>query len=289
LGFRAKKQIGFLSTRVDLQMRHLAAATLNGYRPRDFVADMNAPILIEVCASSVESALAAQAGGAARVELCSVLIEGGLTPSPALIELAREKLRIGLHVLIRPRGGDFCYNDTEFDVMKRDIAFCQRAGADGIVIGVLRPDGSVDMKQMRELIDAALPMKVTFHRAFDMAADAYRALDDVLALRVERLLTSGQRASAMEGRELIAQLVRRAGDGLIIMPGAGINEGNIRELIAAAGAREYHLSGQKKVASRMVHRNPHVFMGVPGQPEYEIAVTDAEKIRRVVQAANEHA
>ena len=172
--------------------------------------------------------------------------------------------------------------------MKRDIAFCQRAGTDGVVMGMLQPDGNVDTARMRELIDAARPMKVTLHRAFDMAADAFRALDEVLALGVERLLTSGQRGSAMEGQELIAELVSRAGDRLIVMPGAGINDGNIRELIAATGAREYHLSGQKKIGSRMVYRNPHVFMGVPGLPEYEIGVTDTEKIRRVLQAANEH-
>jgi copper homeostasis protein len=250
---------------------------------------MTTPVLIEVCANSLESALAAQAGGAARVELCSALMEGGLTPSPAVIELARERLRIGLHVLVRPRGGDFCYDDSEIAVMKRDIAFCQRAGAEGVVIGVLEPDGSVDVARMRELMAAARPMSVTFHRAFDMAADAFRALDDVLALGVERLLTSGQRSNAMDGRELIGELVRRAGHGLSVMPGAGVNEGNLRELMAATGAGEYHLSGQKKVGSRMTYRNPHVFMGVPGLPEYETGVTDAEKIRRVVQAANRRA
>jgi copper homeostasis protein len=237
----------------------------------------------------VASTLPAQAGGASRVELCSALIEGGLTPSAAVIELARERLHIGLHVLIRSRGGDFCYDDTEFEVMKRDISFCKRAGADGVVLGVLQPGGSLDVARMRELISAARPMSVTFHRAFDMAVEAFRALDDVLALGVERLLTSGQRGSAMEGRELIAELVRRAGNRLSVMPGAGIHDGNIRELIAATGAREYHLSGQKKIGRRMTYRNPHVFMGVPGLPEYEIGVTDAEKIRRVVQAANQGA
>ena len=248
---------------------------------------LRTPVLIEVCANSLESALAAQAGGASRVELCSSLIEGGLTPSPSVIDLAREQLRIGHHVLVRPRGGDFCYDDTEFAVMKRDISFCKRAGADGVVIGILQPDGSVDLARMRELVAEARPMKVTFHRAFDMAADAFRALDEVLALGVERLLTSGQRSSVMEGRGLIGELVRRAGRGLTIMPGAGVNDGNIRELMAATGAREYHLSGQKKIGSRMTYRNPHVFMGVPGLPEYEIGVTDAAQIRRVVEAANQ--
>ena len=254
-------------------------------------ATIDHPILIEVCANSVASALAAQAGGAARVELCSALVEGGITPSAAAIEVAREQLHIKLHVLIRPRGGDFCYDDTEFSVMQRDIAFCKQAGVDGIVIGVLRADGSVEVERLRELIAVARPMTVTFHRAFDMAADAFRSLDDILALGAERLLTSGQRGSAVEGKDLIAELVRRAGELLIVMPGAGVNEGNIRELIAATGANEYHLSGQKRIASRMVYRNPHVFMGVPGLPEYEyeIGVTDAEKIRRVVEAASEPA
>ena len=249
-------------------------------------AAMRTPILIEVCANSVASALAGQAGGAARVELCAALIEGGLTPSPAALEIAREKLRIQLNVLIRPRGGDFCYDDLEFAAMLRDITFCKRVGVDGVVIGILHPDGAVDVARTRELVAAARPMSVTFHRAFDMAADPFRALDDVLSLGVERLLTSGQRGSAVQGKELISELVRRAGDRLIVMPGAGISDGNIRELIAATGAREYHLSGQKKLDSRMVCRNPHVFMGVPGLPEYEIGVTDEENIRRVVQAAN---
>lgn len=246
---------------------------------------MPSPILIEVCANSIASALAGERGGAARVELCAALIEGGITPSPAVIEMAREKLRIELNVLIRPRGGDFCYDETEFTLMLRDIAFCKRTGVDGVAIGMLHPDGNVDLERMRDLIAAARPMSVTFHRAFDMAVDPFRALDDVLSLGTDRLLTSGQRGSALQGKELIAELVRRAGDRLVIMPGAGINEGNIRELIPATGAREYHLSGQKKINSRMEYRNPHVFMGVPGLPEYEIGVTDEERIRRVVQAA----
>jgi len=250
---------------------------------------MDSPIRIEVCANSIASALAAQTGGAARVELCAALAEGGITPSAAAVELARERLQIPLHVLIRPRGGDFCYDDTEFAVMLYDIACCRRMRADGVVLGILQPDGAVDQARTRELTAAARPMKVTFHRAFDMAADPLRALDDLLELGVERLLTSGQRGSAVEGKALIAELVRRSGDRLIVMPGAGVKEDNITDLIAATGAREFHLSGQKRIPSRMEFRNPHVFMGVPGLPEYEIGVTDAEKIRRVVQAAGEWA
>ena len=246
---------------------------------------MNQSILIEVCANSVASAVAAQAGGAGRVELCCALAEGGLTPSPAVIELARAKLHIALHVLVRPRGGDFCYDDLEFAVLLRDIEFCKRGRADGVVIGILHPDGSVDVERTQALVQAARPLTVTFHRAFDMAADPFRALDDLLALGVERLLTSGLRESAMQGRELIGELVRRSAGRLTVMPGAGVNEGNIGELIAATGACEYHLSGQKLIESRMTYRNPHVFMGVPGRPEYETGVTDEAKIRRVVEAA----
>lgn len=247
---------------------------------------MASPILIEVCANSIASALAGQSGGAARIELCSALSEGGITPSAATIEQAREQLQIPLHVLIRPRSGDFCYDQCEFATMLRDIEFCKRAGVNGIVIGMLQPDGAVERDRMNALIAAARPMAVTFHRAFDMAADAFRALDDVLSLGVERLLTSGQRGSAVQGKGLIAELVRRAGDRLVVMPGAGIHDGNIQDLIRTTGAAEYHLSGQKKIESRMVYRNPHVFMGVPGLPEYELGVTDVEKIRRVVQAAS---
>ena len=250
---------------------------------------MRTPVLVEACANSLTSALAAQAGGAARVELCSALIEGGVTPSAAVIELARQRLDIKVNVLVRPRGGDFCYDDTEVAVMTRDIEFCRRAGVDGVVIGILTPDGSVDVQRTGALVAAARPMQVTFHRAFDMAADADHALGDVLALGVERLLTSGQRGSAFEGRGLIANLVRRAGARLVVMPGAGIHEGNVRKLIDTTGVREVHLSGQSKIASRMIYRNPHVFMGVPGLPEYEIGVTDAGKIRRVVEAANQPA
>jgi copper homeostasis protein len=245
----------------------------------------NPALCIEVCANSIASALAGQSGGADRIELCSALAEGGLTPSAATIEIAREKLGIGLNVLVRPRGGDFCYDEHEFAAMKRDIEFCKQAGVDGVVVGILLPDGAIDCHRTRELIATARPMSVTFHRAFDMASDPFRALDDILKLGADRLLTSGQQAGAVAGKDLIAQLVRRAGERLIVMPGAGVNENNIRELITATGAREFHLSGQTRIPSRMNFRNPNVHMGVPGMPEYEIGVTDAAKIRRVVEAA----
>lgn len=242
------------------------------------------PIQIEVCANSHESAMAAQAGGAARVELCSALIEGGITPSAGVIEQVRRNLKIPLNVIIRPRGGDFCYSREEFDVMKRDILMAQTLGADGVVIGILTPEGTIDLERCAMLVELARPLSVTFHRAFDMAGDLFQALEDVLALGVERLLTSGGRQTAMEGAATIATLAQRAGDRLIIMPGSGVKPENLVELIRKTKAREYHLSGQKKIDSRMIYRNPAINMGgVPGVPEYEIGVTDVEIIRRVVR------
>ena len=167
------------------------------------------------------------------VELCADLLEGGITPSAGTIALARERLDIRLHVIIRPRGGDFCYSETEFAVMLRDIATAKALGADGVVIGVLQPDGAIDAARTAALIAAARPMRVTFHRAFDVTRDPFEALETLIALGVERVLTSGQEASALEGADLIAELVRRAGERIIVMPGGGIRERNVQKILAA--------------------------------------------------------
>jgi len=251
---------------------------------------MATPILIEVCANSYESALAAQLGGAQRVELCADLVEGGITPSAGMIERVRRDLRIPFNVLIRPRGGDFCYSEAEFDIMKRDILAAQSLGADGVVIGILKPDGTIDVERCSVLVDLARPLSITFHRAFDMSRDLFRAFDDVLKLGVDRLLTSGGRQTAMDGAEVISQLVRQAGEGLILMPGSGIKPDNITTLIQKTRAREFHLSGQKKIGSVMTYKNPLINMGgVPGVPEYEIGVTDADVIRKTVSLAEAEA
>src|SRR5438445_9519302 len=152
----------------------------------------NGKTIIAVCVDSVESAMAAEAGGAERVELCDNLMEGGTTPSAGAVAAARKKLEIKFHVIIRPRGGDFCYSDVEFEVMKRDVEFAKQLGADGIVIGILLPDGAIDVTRTRELIDIARPMSVTFHRAFDMTRDAFAALETLIDLGIDRILTSGQ-------------------------------------------------------------------------------------------------
>ncbi len=244
--------------------------------------------LVEACVDSVEAAVAAQSAGAQRVELCADLLEGGCTPSAGTIQLARERLTIKLHVIIRPRGGDFCYSDAEFEVMKRDIAFCKQAGVDGVVIGILRPDGTVDRERTAELISLARPLSVTFHRAFDMTADPFSALETLIELGVDRILTTGQEASTLEGLDLIVELVRRAGERVIVMPGipGGISERNLRRILDATGIREMHTYVGAAVESGMRYRNPRVFMGGELRPpEYLLSVTDADRLAALVRAA----
>jgi len=236
-------------------------------------------LVIEVCVDSVESAMAAQEGGADRVELCDNLMEGGTTPSAGAIAIARARLKIGLQVIIRPRGGDFCYSDVEFDIMKRDVEISRQLGADGVVIGILSPDGTVDIARNRELIDLARPLNVTFHRAFDMTRDPFEALENIVGLGCDRLLTSGQEPSVVEGLDLIAELVRRAGERIIVMPGGG-TERNLPKVVAAAGVREVHVTGFRTVESSMRYRNPRVHMGGELRPpEYSRSIVDPARIR----------
>jgi copper homeostasis protein len=211
-------------------------------------------LLLEVAANSVASACAAQAGGAGRVELCAALELGGLTPSQATIALARERLRIPLYVLIRPRAGDFLYDEPECEAMRRDIETCAALGCDGVVLGVLDADGDVDVARCRALMAAAGGMGVTFHRAFDLARDPRRALETIAALGCERVLTSGGQASAMEGAALIRALVAQAAGRVSVMPGAGVDAGNLAALAAATGASEFHASAKRQLPSGMRHR-----------------------------------
>lgn len=238
----------------------------------------NTPVRIEVCIDSVDSALAAQQGGADRVELCDNLLEGGTTPSAGTIAVARKHLSIGLQVMIRPRGGDFCYSDVEFEIMQRDIAVAKQLGADGVVFGLLLPDGAVDVERTRALVELARPLNVTFHRAFDMTSDPFQALEDLIGIGVDRILTSGQEPSVLEGLDMIAELVRRAGDRVIIMPGGG-SERNIKKIVAQSGVREVHVASTQPIDSQMRYRNPRVFMGGELRPpEYTRYVTDAARI-----------
>jgi copper homeostasis protein len=242
-------------------------------------------IVLEICIDSVEAAIASQEGGADRVELCDNLVEGGTTPSAGTIALARKNIDLDLNVIIRPRGGDFFYSDVEFEVMKYDIERAKQLGANGVVIGLLDEDGSVDVARTAELVELARPLSVTFHRAFDMARDPYEALDDLIELGIDRVLTSGQENSVLEGLDLITDLVRQAGDRIIIMPGGGITERNINKIVTRSGVKEVHMVGTVSVDSPMRYRNPHVFMGGElRSPEFSRLVTDANRVRVFVRA-----
>ena len=244
-----------------------------------------ANIILEACVANIESAIAAERAGADRIELCNVLGAGGITPSSGLIELVRKKISIPLHVLIRPREGDFLYSDDEFEIMKRDIALCKQLGADGIVTGLLKENGSVDTIRCRELMTVAAPMSVTFHRAFDLAADGFTALEEIIQLGFQRILTSGQRASAVHGASLISGLISQANGRIIIMPGGGITEKNISQLRKISGAAEFHLSARTWKESRMLYRNEFVIMSGETVDEYSYDVLDEDRFRKVRENA----
>jgi copper homeostasis protein len=244
----------------------------------------HSPILIEVCVDSVASATAAVCGGAARVELCGSLLEGGITPSAGLIEATRAAVSADVHVMIRPRGGDFRYEAEEFETMRRDIKIAQRLGANGIVFGILDINGNVDIARTRQLVDEARPLSVTFHRAFDMTANLFRALDDVRTSNVDRVLTSGGEPACLQGVETIRELVAKAGDRIIIMPGSGIKPENARSLVESTGVREIHVGLRSAIDSPMRHRNLRISMGPLEGREYQRLVVLEEQVSRLRSA-----
>ena len=245
-------------------------------------------VIFEVCLDSVEACRAAEDGGADRVELCSALLEGGLTPSCGMLKQARKAISLKIMVMIRPRGGDFCYSSAEFEVMKSDLEMIKSAGADGAVFGLLNPDGTVDRNRTAELIRLARPLPVTFHRAFDMTCDPFTALDTLIELGVERILTSGQEPSVLEGLPLLKQLIAHASDRIIIMPGGSIRACNIAHIVAATGAREFHFACFEEEESRMRYRNQRVYMGgVLRPPEYSRVVVRPAAVRNLITAARE--
>lgn len=241
---------------------------------------------LEICANSVVSCLAAQEGGAYRVELCAGIPEGGTTPSYGDIALASELLDIQLHVIIRPRGGDFLYSELEHEIMLKDIEIARELGANGVVFGCLTAEGDVDMEQTRELIEASYGMSVTFHRAFDMCRDPFKSLEDIISLGCDTILTSGQMPKAEQGIELIKQLVEKAGDRIEIMPGSGINAENIATIAEGTGAQVFHLSAREPIESEMTFRNPNLKMGGTEIVinEYEQMVTSAELVNKTREA-----
>ena len=236
----------------------------------------------EICANSVASCIAAQKGGANRVELCAGIPEGGTTPSYGMIRNARKSISIALNVIIRPRGGDFLYSESEIEEMLYDIKVAKELGADGLVFGCLLPDGTVDKANMARLMEAAGDTPVTFHRAFDHSSDPMQALEDIIELGCARILTSGCRPTALEGAELLAKMVEKADDRIIIMPGCGVKESNIAEIARLSGAREFHFSAREPVESGMVFRNPEVAMGSEDDP-YGTVQTTARRVAATIE------
>ncbi|MEG2478917.1 MAG: copper homeostasis protein CutC [Mucinivorans sp.] len=240
--------------------------------------------IIEVCANSAESCVEAQKGGAYRVELCAGIPEGGTTPSIGEIKVAREFTNLKINVIIRPRGGDFLYSPLEIKTMKYDINAAKNAGADGVVFGCLDCNGDIDMAMCKELMECSTGMSTTFHRAFDVCRDPFIALEQIISLGFDRILTSGQKSDATQGAQLIAKLIQLSSGRIIIMPGCGVNETNIALLKDKTGANEFHMSARKSIDSKMIYRNEEVSMGgTVCISEFSREVTSAERVANSIQ------
>ncbi|MGI6047271.1 MAG: copper homeostasis protein CutC [Petrimonas sp.] len=241
---------------------------------------------LEICANSVQSCVEAQKGGAYRVELCAGIPEGGTTPSYGDIAMARELMKeTKLNVIIRPRGGDFLYTELEHKTMLKDIEICRKLRVDGVVIGCLTAEGDIDMPRCKELVEAAGEMNVTFHRAFDMCRDPFESLEKIVSLGCEIILTSGQQPKAEQGIPLIKKLVEQAADRIVIMPGSGVNAGNIAKIAKETGAVQFHLSARKSYESNMKYRNPDLKMGGTNVVinEYGQDITCSETVKETIK------
>jgi copper homeostasis protein len=246
-------------------------------------------IKLEVCANSVQSAVAAQNGGASRIELCDNLHEGGSTPSYGQIKVARNLLRIPLKVLLRPRTGDFLYTEHEFEVIKADLEYCGAEGCDAVVTGILNADGTVDKERCAQLVQMAkcVGMSTTFHRAFDLCADLNQAMEDIIELGFDCILTSGGKTTAIEGASKIAQLIQKAEGRICIMPGGGVSEYNVADLVHYTGATEIHSSARVRRKSAMAYQNKSIMVGSAFLDEYELDETDTERVKSILFKANE--
>ncbi|KAG8228174.1 hypothetical protein J437_LFUL014409 [Ladona fulva] len=239
---------------------------------------------MEVCVDCVESAVNAGKGGASRIELCSALSEGGLTPTVGLLRRVKSLVKIPVFVMIRPRRGDFCYSNDEVEVLYEDIRLLKDNSADGFVFGSLTPEGAIDRAICEKLISLASPLPCTFHRAFDLACDPIQSLDTIIEIGFHRLLTSGQAKSAESGAMLIKKLIDQANGKISIMPGAGITAENLEKILILTCAREFHASARKAVQSKMIHVNETCKMGGKCD-EYELLVTDVYTVKTMVETA----
>jgi len=241
-------------------------------------------MILEICTDSIESAIAAQRGGAQRVELCSDLLEGGVTPSAGLITLVRERVGIDLYVMIRPRGGDFCYSEPEFEAMEKDIRQARDMGADGVIFGILDEHARVDVRRTRCLVELAHPLPVTFHRAIDMTPDLETALEDVIATGARRVLTSGGAAKVTDGVTAVARMVEAAGERIRVMAGGGITSETILGVAEETGAAEFHASLRTARPSPVEFRRQDVQMGEIRDREYVRYVVEEDNVRSLAQA-----
>lgn len=242
---------------------------------------------IEVVVYNIESALKAQEGGADRIELCDNPTEGGTTPSFGIIESVRQNISMDLYVMIRPRGGDFVYSNYEFHTMKRDIHQCQKISVDGVVFGILNEDGTIDKKRCKTLIDIARPLKVTCHRAFDRSRDPFEALEDCIEVGFDRILTSGRQPQALAGVDLIGELIKKADGRIAIMPGSGVNENTVEEIVRKSGAKEIHFSATAFRESGMKFRNQQIDgMGSDNGSDFKLRTVDPERVREMRRLAS---
>jgi copper homeostasis protein len=245
---------------------------------------MAKPITVEVCVDSVASAISAQRGGAQRVELCSDLLEGGVTPSLGLLSVVRSRVSIPVHPIIRPRPGDFCYSDAEFEIMGRDIELAKSQGANGVVLGILQTSGRVDVERTRSLVELARPLLVTFHRAFDICADLLEALEDVCATGAERLLTSGGELECVQGVDMLARLVQAANGRIKIMAGGRIGISNAALIIERAGVSEIHVGLATPVNRSAAHQNVRRLSLGKADSEFQPTEVLEESVRDLIRA-----
>jgi len=243
--------------------------------------------VLEICIDSVESAIAAESGGAQQVELCSALVEGGLTPSLGLIRAVRSRIGIGLHIMIRPRSGDFVYSAEEFAIMRDDIAIAKKAEADGVVLGVLSAGDEVDVDRTRALVEFARPMEVTFHRAIDMTHDIFAALEDVIHTGADRILTSGAQPTAMGGRHTLEKLVRNANRRVRIMAGGNVRPQNVTEIAKISGITEFHTALRHRVPEVRQRQLKRIHLGDPRVENNRgvVRATDVRRLRQVMDSA----